>query len=56
MTTHDECIKRERNLAAAAPELLAAAKAALHYMRLHKYADREWADGLAAAIYAAEET
>jgi hypothetical protein len=39
-------------LIAAAPELLKAASAALHYMRLHKYADQAWADDLAAAIAA----
>lgn len=37
-------------LIAAAPELLAAARAALFYMRLHKYADQAWADDLEAAI------
>jgi hypothetical protein len=30
--------------------LLAAAQAALHYMRLHQYADQAWADDLATAI------
>lgn len=40
-------------LIAAAPELLRAAIAALHYMRLHKYADQAWADDLEAAIAAA---
>ena len=39
---------------AALPDLLSAAKAALHYMRLHKYADQAWADDLAAAIAKAE--
>ena len=37
-------------LIAAAPELLEAAEKALHYMRLHKYADQAWADDLASAI------
>lgn len=37
-------------LIAAAPELLEAAENALHYMRLHKYADQAWADDLDAAI------
>lgn len=40
----------DAKLMAAAPELLKAASAALHYMRLHKYADQVWADDLAAAI------
>lgn len=31
----------------------AAASAALHYMRLHNYADQAWADDLEAAIAAA---
>jgi len=35
-------------------ELLQAAKAALHYMRLHKYADQAWADDLERAIAKAE--
>ena len=35
-------------------DLLAASKAALHYMRLHKYADQAWADDLEAAIAKAE--
>ena len=39
---------------AALPELMAAAKSALHYMRLHKYADQSWADDLEAAIAKAE--
>lgn len=43
----------DARLIAAAPELLKAASAALHYMRLHKYADQAWADDLAAAIAAA---
>lgn len=38
------------HLIAAAPELLEAAEKALHYMRLHKYADQAWADDLASAI------
>lgn len=38
----------------AAPGLLAAARAALHYMRLHKYADQAWADDLEAAIAAVD--
>lgn len=40
----------DARLIAAAPELLAAARAALHYMRLHKYADQAWADDLESAI------
>lgn len=40
----------DARLIAVAPELLAAAQAALHYMRLHKYADQAWADDLEAAI------
>ena len=43
----------DAKLIAAAPGLLAAARAALHYMRLHKYADQAWADDLEAAIAAA---
>lgn len=43
----------DARLIAAAPELLKAASAALHYMRLHKYADQVWADDLEAAIAAA---
>lgn len=43
-----------RHLIAAAPELLESAKQALHYMRLHKYADQAWADDLEAAIAKAE--
>ena len=38
------------HLIAAAPDLLDAAEKALHYMRLHKYADQAWADDLASAI------
>jgi len=37
-------------LIAIAPELLKAARAALHYMRMHKYADQAWADDLGAVI------
>ena len=37
-------------LIAAAPELLEAAEKALHYMRLHKYADQAWAEDLASSI------
>ena len=43
----------DAKLIAAAPGLLKAASAALHYMRLHKYADQAWADDLEAAIAAA---
>ena len=43
----------DAKLIAAAPELLQSARAALHYMRLHKYADQAWADDLEAAIAAA---
>ena len=43
----------DAKLIAAAPELLNAASAALHYMRLHQYADQAWADDLEAAIAAA---
>lgn len=43
----------DAKLIAAAPGLLAAARAALHYMRLHKYADQAWANDLEAAIAAA---
>ena len=43
-------------LIAAAPELLEAAEKALHYMRLHKYADQAWADDLASAISKARGT
>lgn len=43
----------DAKLIAAAPELLQSASAALHYMRLHKYADQAWADDLEAAIAAA---
>lgn len=34
--------------------LLQAARNALHYMRLHKYADQAWADDLEAAIVKAD--
>ena len=44
----------DAKLIAAAPGLLAAARAALHYMRLHKYADQSWADDLEAAIAVAK--
>lgn len=47
--TDDEAANNAR-LIAAAPELLAAAQNALHYMRLHKYADKAWADDLEAVI------
>lgn len=40
----------DAKLVASAPELLAAARAALHYMRIHKYADQSWADDLEAVI------
>ena len=43
----------DAKLIAAAPGLLKAASAALHYMRLHKYADQAWADDLEAAMAAA---
>lgn len=47
----DVCYWRSRaERYAAVPELLKAASAALHYMRLHKYADQTWADDLEAAI------
>ena len=42
--------KANANLIAAAPELLEAAEKALSYMRLHKYADKAWADDLESAI------
>ncbi len=31
-------------------DLIEAAKSALHYMRLHKYADQAWADDVEAAL------
>lgn len=40
----------DARLIAAAPDLLKAARAALHYMRLHKYADQVWANDLESAI------
>lgn len=50
MPSCPECVK----LADERDELLQAAKAALHYMRLHKYADQAWADDLERAIAKAE--
>lgn len=35
---------------AAVADLIEKAEAALHYMRLHRYADQAWADDLAAAL------
>lgn len=35
---------------AAVAELIEKSAAALHYMRLHKYADQAWADDLAEAL------
>ena len=40
----------DARLIAAAPDLLKAARAALHYMRLHKYADQAFANDLESAI------
>jgi len=40
---------------AGAPDLLTAARAALQYMRMHKYADQAWADDLESAIAASEK-
>lgn len=45
-----EHVEANARLIAAAPELLEAAQKALHYMRLHKYADQAWTDDLEAAI------
>lgn len=46
----DAEVRANAKLIAAAPKLLEAAQNALHYMRLHKYADKAWADDLEAAI------
>ena len=43
-------------LIAAAPDLLNASRAALHYMRIHKCADQTLVYDLEAAIAAAEKT
>lgn len=43
LSVHDEA-------RAAVAELIEKSAAALHYMRLHKYADQAWSDDLAAAL------
>ncbi len=50
----EEAACSNARLIAAAPDLLEASKAALEYMRLHKYADQAWADDLEWAIAKAE--
>lgn len=46
----DDEARANARLIAAAPDLMEAAKNALHYMRLHRYADQAWADDLEAAV------